>query len=244
MNFLTRKIRNSKIIFYTPNQALKLCSLMNRETEILDEIDKLKKTDIFYDIGACEGRFSLYAASKNIASLAFEPEKQNFRILKKNIELNNFKKKIRAFQIAISSSQRNGVLLIGQVWPGGHWKKLKDSKHRPDLEFKIRKTQPVKIYSLDNIIKNKKLPIPRLLKIDADGSEISILQGALNVLKSKELKTIIIEFFISRKTYASNIESMISRLKKLGFLFKYRKKIENNLYNYIFTKQKINRTRN
>ena len=75
-----------------------------------------------------------------------------------------------------------------------------------------------------------------LLKIDADGSEISILQGAFNVLKSKELKTIIIEFFISRKTYASNIESMISKLKKLGFLFKYRKKIENNLYNYIFTK--------
>ena len=210
---------------------------MNRETEILDEIDKLKKTDIFYDIGACEGRFSLYAASKNIASLAFEPEKLNFTILKKNIKLNNFKKRIRAFQVAISSSQKNGVLLIGQDWPGGHWKKLKDSKHRPDLKFKIRKTQAVKIYSLDNIIKNKKLPFPNLLKIDADGSEFSILQGALNVLKSKELKTIIVEFFISRKTYASNIKSIIVKLKKLGFLVKYRKQIEHKLYNYIFTKQ-------
>ncbi|HMK07007.1 MAG TPA: hypothetical protein VK476_05710, partial [Flavobacterium sp.] len=55
---------NFKLMTYT--RSLELCSRMNYETENLDFIDLIEGGKVMYDLGACEGRFSIYAAMKGI----------------------------------------------------------------------------------------------------------------------------------------------------------------------------------
>ena len=52
-------------------------------------LDNLKKNDVFVDIGANVGHFTLLAASLKCEVHAFEPLPDTFEKLKQNIQLNN-----------------------------------------------------------------------------------------------------------------------------------------------------------
>ena len=61
------------------------------ETEIVK--NQIKESDIVIDIGAHIGYFSLIFAKlvgNNGKVFSFEPEPENYKILKKNIEINNY----------------------------------------------------------------------------------------------------------------------------------------------------------
>ena len=66
---------------------------------------------------------------------------------------------------------------------------------------RTKKIFSYKIYgtSIDFIIKNKIIDFPDYVKIDVDGIEDKILNSAQSLLKSKKLKSIIIETSISKK---------------------------------------------
>jgi predicted RNA methylase len=83
------------IIFqlYTYNRSLELCARMNYETENLDFIDSLSPGSVMYDLGACEGRFTIYALKRGLKVYSFEPDKNNFNILNENLKINKEKKK-------------------------------------------------------------------------------------------------------------------------------------------------------
>src|SRR5581483_3974241 len=88
MNVISTTVRGIELRLVGYTRALELCARMNRETEVLDFIDGMERGAVLYDIGACEGRFSLYAASRGIRCIAFEPEELNFKALTENIDLN------------------------------------------------------------------------------------------------------------------------------------------------------------
>ena len=55
-------VRGSTLNLMTYTRSLKLCAKMNYETENLDFIDGMKQGEVLFDLGACEGRYSIYAA--------------------------------------------------------------------------------------------------------------------------------------------------------------------------------------
>ena len=57
---------NLSLVSYT--RALELCARMNYETEVLDFIDEIGEGQVLYDLGACEGRFALYAAMQQVGA--------------------------------------------------------------------------------------------------------------------------------------------------------------------------------
>lgn len=69
---------------------------------------EIQKNEIWLDLGANIGTFSLFCLSKNAKVIAFEPEPKNFEILEKNIKFNHFEKNIKIFQQAVSLN--NGYL--------------------------------------------------------------------------------------------------------------------------------------
>ncbi len=78
-------------------------------------IASLKETpaDVFFDIGANWGGYSLLAARAGTPRIeAFEPNRKVFGILAANITLNGFHNQIRSWNIAASNEDRNGVLSI------------------------------------------------------------------------------------------------------------------------------------
>lgn len=220
-----------KLMTYT--RSLELCSRMNYETENLDFIDKMEPGQVMYDLGACEGRFSLYAALKGIRVVSFEPEEKNFSVLSQNIQVNALQQgSIHAIHAGVGAANGKAVINIGQPWAGGHQKIVDHGEIRNDLNFDFVEKQEINLVSLDELLDEGKLPVPDYLKIDIDGSELPFLKGAEKALRHGNLKGIIFELNESDP----NFKMIIADLSGYGFKENGRFNVPNepDLYNIIF----------
>lgn len=171
--------------------------------------------DIFFDIGACVGEYSLLAAKKCKTSvIAFEPSALNFAVLNTNIYLNHLDNKITALNIALNDYNLLSHLESSRYRyiPGKSYNQFHETKEElvtKDSTFK----QGVIGYSLDNLIDEFSLPFPNHIKIDVDGNEDKVIIGMKKTLSNNELKTIAIEI---DKNVSSKI-NINSILEKNGF---------------------------
>jgi len=225
---------NMKLVGYT--RSLELCSRMNYETENLDFIDEMSQGEILYDLGACEGRFSVYASLKGISCYSFEPEENNFTALTENIAENGLPDSlITAYRLGVGASMQEAILNIGQPWAGGHQKVVEQPESREDLAFDFKQRQKINIVSLDEHIVREKLPYPNYLKIDIDGSEIPFIEGAQKTLSKVELKKIIFELEINDKNFSKIIENLSQN--GLSEEARYPVPNEPSLFNIVFKRQ-------
>ncbi|MWB94525.1 FkbM family methyltransferase [Flavobacterium sp. GA093] len=167
-------------------------------------IHHLKPQDLFVDIGANVGHYSLLAASVCKANvIAFEPIPTTFSKLEKNLNLNNLSQKVKIFNIGIGAE--NSVL---------NFTKTKDVMNSVALDYETDVVS-VEVKKLDDILVKEN---PTFLKIDVEGYEYFVLQGAMNVLKSKSLKYIIIELNFSTLKFGITNEEIFSFLVSFDFV--------------------------
>jgi FkbM family methyltransferase len=215
-------------------RALRLCARMNRELEVLDFIDAIPLGAVFYDLGACEGRFSLYAALRGVRTFSFEPEEQNFGVLQENIRINDVRADLlRPFRCAVGRKSETAILRIGQPWAGGHQRVLTNSVGRADLSFPEVMSQQVDVVALDDFIEVKQIPVPNYLKIDVDGSELAFLEGARQTLRNSELRAIVFELCRADEGCASAIDL----LADAGFVPCSEHLVEPGLFNIVFQRR-------
>jgi len=230
------QVRSISFKLMTYTHSLELCARMNFETENLDFIDDISCDDILYDLGACEGRFSLYAAKKGVKVISFEPEEKNFKVLLQNIALNDFQpNQIEAINAGVGAKTAAAVLNIGQPWEGGHQKVVKHNLVRNDLDFDFKEKQTIQLIAIDQFLEEEKGPFPDYLKIDIDGSELPFLEGAKKTLNNPKLKGIIFEL----STEDIHFVNIIKTLEKFKFIEISRHSIpnENELFNIIFERK-------
>ena len=95
-----------------------------KEPEMLDWLDeKLHDGDVFFDVGANVGIYSIYAAMRNQNShiFAFEPEYSNLHQLKQNILNNQLANKIEIYSIAFSDKSGISYLHLQDETPVQHY---------------------------------------------------------------------------------------------------------------------------
>jgi FkbM family methyltransferase len=229
-------VRGVSLSLVSYTRALELCARMNYETEVLDFIDGIGKGEILYDLGACEGRFALYAAKRGVRCYAFEPEAANFQALIQNLAMNpGAVECLIPINVAVGSHTGSATLNIGQPWAGGHHKTVGKHADREDLRFDTVAVQSINIVSLDEYVQSSNLPWPNYLKVDVDGSEIAMLDGAEQTLNRPELKSVIFELFKPDKSYSESV----SRLNAAGFSVGAHYEIPNapELFNVLFTRR-------
>ena len=88
------------------------------ETKIIKRA--LKQGMIGLDIGANIGYYSILMAKKCKKVYAFEPQSDNYKILKRNIKLNNYKDKIISERKALADYTGRAELKISRFNNGGH----------------------------------------------------------------------------------------------------------------------------
>ena len=198
-------VRTITMTLATHNRSLALCARMNYETEVLDFIDDCPPDSVFYDLGACEGRFTLYAALKGLRVVAFEPENYNLQALKDNLMLNDLVDRVTVVPKAIGDSNGSSTLNIGQPWAGGHQKVVSQPDARQDLGFNFKTTQVIDICRLDDAVST--LPAPDFIKVDIDGSEMPFLRGAVKTLP--QLKGMMIELYMADPSYPTIMRSLL-----------------------------------
>ena len=177
-----------------------------KEPETLDWIDGFSPAEVFFDVGANIGLYSVYAAfTRGCKVLAFEPEGKNFARLMNNQILNALDG-MRAFCIAVGGSLRVDQLYVAGRASG-------DSQHNigetnPHFPRECSVVQGSLVMSLDDLCYSFNLPIPQHLKIDVDGLEEEIVSGAGRLLRDTRLRTVMVEIAERRGVTSPIYEAM------------------------------------
>jgi len=167
-----------------------------KEPEMLDWLDQnLLDEDVFFDIGANIGIYSIYAAMRrpNAKVIAFEPEYSNLHEFKKNILKNKLTENILIYSIALDKSSGISHLHIQDETPGAALATVSsDNLKVTATGHPIIWKEGVAAMKIDDFSKNIGIK-PTMIKIDVDGNELSILKGGKETLSNQILKTIFIE---------------------------------------------------
>jgi len=149
--------------------------------------------DVLYDIGANVGAYSLVAAKKPGGAarvFAFEPSYTTVATLCANIVLNDAASLVTPVPVALSDTTGMTVLGLRDLEPGAarHSLGTHSSEDGP-----IRYDQPVMTFRLDDLIDMCRLPSANHIKLDVDGGELAVLEGASRALSSPALRSVLVE---------------------------------------------------
>jgi len=130
-----------------------------------------KLGDIVFDIGAYVGDTSLWfskAVGPQGKVYAFEPEPSNFEKLKANIERN---KVTNVIPLQLALSENEGEM---QITGGGGGSAITETAGDTS----------VKVTTVDNIVEANKLPRVDFIKMDVEGHELKVLEGAHETIET------------------------------------------------------------
>lgn len=175
-------------------------TLFGRNEGFISEI-KLNSDEIFVDIGANVGSYTLQIASKypNNKIISIEAHPDEFNALKRNIiQVNNLKNVILVNMGVFSNSDEISLYEQG-VWTASS-----------SVYVKSGKSIKVPCDTLDNIIQKLENNKIFVIKMDIEGSEYDALRGASKTLQN--CKKIIIEVHY---TDTMTREENLKRVKKI-----------------------------
>ena len=181
------------------------------------------------DVGAHKGEFltSALSTQKKLKVYSFEPQSEIFKKLKKKFKS---RKNVFVYNKAISNVNMKKKLNINlktststfsNYNKNSYWKKTKDFVLTGFKKSSIIRSELVQSITLDNFCEKKKIKNIDLLKIDTEGHEAEVLQGAKKLLK-KNVKYILIEFHFS-KIYKNYNKNKIEKILKKNNFYLIRK---------------------
>jgi len=138
------------------------------------------KGKIVIDIGAQIGTASILAGLRGATVFAFEPEKDSYNLLVKNIIHNKLTKTVKAYNFAIGSPGIR-LLYVNDKNTAGNSLRRQDFQNAPE--------QTIEVLSLKAVLDLCGVPVCDILKIDCEGCEFEVFPEILAGL-DKRIKTI------------------------------------------------------
>lgn len=222
------KIKQSNIVFYLPyfqTDYIQKRIIANNDFYEKDRLEfifikwkngligKAIQNNIVLDIGANIGNHTLYFLSHfpKCRVICFEPIKDTFKILERNIELNHFSQRTSLYNKAIGASKGRASIEFYNPLNIGSTSILENQRGNID------------IITIDELSFNENVSF---VKIDVEGFEKNVIDGMINTIK-KYHPFIMIEI---RHCYFSNIKAILSSENYKYF------ELENNpeMGNYLF----------
>ena len=169
----------------------------------------LRRDDLFIDIGANVGSFTVLACSiDGVRAIAYEPIPETASKLRRNVLVNDFEEVAEVRMLGVSDTR--STLLFTQN---------EDSMNHVvgHEETGVSATIEIEVVKLDDELTD--LPPGQLLvlKIDVEGHEHSVIAGARNVLSRDATLAVIMETNGSGLRYGVSDEALFSDMKSLGF---------------------------
>jgi FkbM family methyltransferase len=231
--FGTRRLdyapKNLRIVTKTLREYTTRAKSVAKEPATVAWIEReAKKRGVFYDVGANIGAYSLIAGTLGFDVLAFEPASYNTETLEENIALNKISR-VRVLPVALGSQTKLGEFTVMDATSGSS-RGFYNEAGEFHLSTEGAVTRTVMVLTMDACIELFGLPPPNLLKIDVDGGEIEVIEGAKRTLSSPVLRSVLIEAGEGRAETLCDI--MISN----GFLLTERVRLDARTENLIFTR--------
>lgn len=178
---------------------------LHEHEEMLFCLHTLKKGDLFVDVGANIGSYSLLLASlRGVSCIAFEPSDETYPRFMKNIRLNNLEGLITSHKCAV----------------GGRNELIKFSKNFDTVNHVLAVNEvaddciEVDGVTLDSIIGDLSTSV---IKIDVEGYETLVISGAEKSLANENLLAVIMEVNGSGGRYGFDEDALLANMFNLGF---------------------------
>ena len=194
---------------------LKLGLFEKNELSFLDKF--IRKDDICLDIGANIGVYSLFFSKRSKKTFCFEPIKINNIIIELNAELNKVKN-IKIERIAISDTSGNcdflvvdesilsGILSTQYIKQKAYLKRYYDTD--------VKETIRVKCNTIDSFNYDK----VDIVKIDVEGAELKVINGAVKTIKKCMPRLIMMECYDQAlNLYGNNLKELLNKMEELNY---------------------------
>lgn len=176
-----------------------------KEPETVAWIERcVQPGDVFCDIGANVGAYSLIAAARGAQVVAIEPSPTTFAALCRNIVLNGFEERVTPIHAALGPRTEVVRFAFKSLDPGA-------ADH--DGLTGGAEAFPLLCYRLDELVERFALPAPAHIKIDVDGAEAAVISGMTGLLAAEGVKSVLVE--IDENEPASR--NVAARLGEFGF---------------------------
>ena len=163
------------------------------------------------DVGAHWGFYTLLAAVRIGSSgkvLAFEPSKENFRVLKLNVALNKLRN-VELLNVGLWDREAKACIGIPRGRVSGENTLAIDVK-------RSNRVETVKLVRFDTIARGMNIDVVDLVKIDVEGAEYHVIKGFGSYLD--RCKHILLEVHPQHMVkLGSNPIAMYSYLREMGF---------------------------
>lgn len=189
----------------------------NSEIALIDYL--LKKYDIktILDVGANEGQFALKLLNKNNYTgtiISFEPVSSSYNTLLKNSRKTpNW----TVIQSAVGNSEGSLPINISQNSVSSSLRKVNSHTVEAEAGTVFIRTEIVTINTLDNLLATHDYQDDLWLKIDVQGFEHEVLQGASKTLKRAKVVQIELAVIPSYEQ-SPYLEEIITKLRASGFI--------------------------
>jgi FkbM family methyltransferase len=205
-----------RMYFATPTNFTlwRVTTIYEKEPWTLEWVATIEPDEILLDCGANVGMYTIWAAATRKARVyAFEPESQNYALLNKNILLNDLSERVTAYCMGLSDTSGLSQLHMADLRAGGSCHSVGEA-----LDFKLEPlatvfTQGCVAARLDDLVRDKALPVPNHIKIDVDGFEPKVIAGARNTLADPLVKSLLIE---TNQNLDEHMD-MVHELNAMGF---------------------------
>lgn len=170
---------------------------------------EIKNNDTIIDVGSHIGLFALFSSQfcKSGRIYCFEPIKENFEMLKANIELNHI---TNIIPTNAAVSKDNGAVTIY----------LNEDAAGHSMYVTSKKSVEVESISLQTVLDSNDINLCDFLKLDCEGEEYSII-GSLPLSSFDKIKKMCIEYHFA-DTKPHLLEDLIKKLESLSFDVKTR----------------------
>ena len=179
------------------------------ETSLVIEL--LRPGDVFVDVGANIGYFTVIAASlvgAGGAVFAFEPAADNFALLRQNLRLNDCEDAVIAVQAALAAGEGSGQLFLSEDNAGDH---------QVFAAAPGRRQEVIALHHGSDYLRGRVQRLD-LLKVDVQGAEYAVMAGLLPLLSELPAPPrIILELTpLSLRQAGSSGRQLVELLASLG----------------------------
>lgn len=176
-----------KLQTVTPLEKWRAQTLFTKEPGTIRWIvDTVKRGDVFFDIGANIGQYTIMAAKRGATVVAFEPHIFNAASLMVNLQKNG----LTAADVRVITSaldcEEDGFLDFNyqRMMAGSSGSQLGHTTAETGEIFAPEMVELKHCISVDRLVTSNVLPPPQVVKIDVDGNELRVLEGMVAVLGS------------------------------------------------------------
>ncbi|MDO8425871.1 MAG: FkbM family methyltransferase [bacterium] len=198
-------------IIVTPNAlcAWRARTLHTKEPETIRWMNTFRDGDVFWDVGANIGLYSLYAGIRGARVRAFEPDALNYALLNRNIAANQLDHRIAAYAVAVHDRDCVQQLHIQHHQWGGALSAFSEPRTYDGASFTPVFRQGAFGYTLDTLVAQLE-EVPQHIKVDVDGNEAQVLQGATRTLRESSVRSLLIELDETRPDYQACLDRIVS----------------------------------